>query len=184
MPPASAPADVPAAASDSIPVLHYSDDKHTNARLNAVFDLIATQGDGMVWDSAHHPAQPKPVPVASAVTVGGPLPGFSSAQAKAAPSPASGASVTAAIAAPAPVAQTWAFASGGSLQDTLAAWAHEAGWKTPDWQASQPYRITSTQPVSGSFMDALRAVADAEPEIDIDVSETDHTLTIVDHKKM
>lgn len=201
-------AAAPLAASASVPYKHYSNNRQTNARLNAVFDIIATQGDGLVWDSEHHLVQPK-TPVGNAAEGGAGAAGVKTAAVSApkvktaavggpasAALAASSATTTVASAAapigastpstpsapPAPVPQTWAFAASGSLQETLISWARQAGWETPAWQASQPYTIMSTQPITGTFLDAVKAIATAEPGLDINVSMTKRTLKIVDHK--
>lgn len=201
-------ASAPVAASASVPYRHYSNNRQTNARLNAVFDIIATQGDGLVWDSEHHLVQPK-MPVGNVAATGAgtagvqtaavPVPNVKTAavsvpasEAHAASSPTTTiASAGAPIGAstpptpsvpPAPAPQTWAFAASGSLQETLISWARQAGWETPAWQASQPYTIMSTQPITGTFLDAVKAIATAEPGLDINMSMTKRTLKIVDHK--
>ena len=171
-------------ASPSISYQRYSNNRQTNARLNAVFDLIATQGDGLVWDSEHHPIRPKTaagsVQTAAVLTptvVTAPAGGAASA-----PLAASSASTPGVASAPA--LQTWTFAASGSLQETLISWAQQAGWQAPDWQASQPYTIMSTEPITGTFLDAIKVIAAAEPGLDIKILMANRKMKIVDHKSI
>jgi hypothetical protein len=67
-----------------------------------------------------------------------------------------------------------------TVQDTLAAWATTAGWKTPQWNAAVPYRIVDGAQIEGSFFDALRVLAAAVPQININASVARHELVISD----
>jgi hypothetical protein len=107
------------------------------------------------------------------------------------PAPAATAPVVASV-PPKPVAlvvvvapPTWAFKPNATMEETLASWANTSGWKTPQWKASLPataYRIKEGDPVSGSFFDALQAMAAAVPQVDINVSPDSHELTVTDAK--
>lgn len=78
-----------------------------------------------------------------------------------------------------PTTQTWAFGDNQTLQDTLATWARDAGWKPPVWRASNPYRVSGA-PVTGTFFDALRAICAAAPSLDIKADAQTHELIVTD----
>ena len=222
-----------------LPMRKYSPNLRTNERINAVFHIIETQGNGLVWDSDNDESAAPPIVAAkatppkaassstatktlaaapivassSAATASTPA---SSATASAASSdiatasasasstiatasasasstiaatapanasgtvaaaaPAPSSSTVAAAVPPAPPVLTWAFRS--TLQDTLTAWAREAGWNDPKWKASNPYQIVDAAPIQGTFMDALRAVANAAPQIDITASTAQRELVV------
>jgi hypothetical protein len=212
-----------------LPMRKYSPNLRTNERINAVFHIIETQGNGLVWDGDDDGSAAPPIVAATAsppksasssstatkalaaapvaasssaatastpassatasaasnalvaapASASGTVAATASANASstvAAAAPASAGSTVAAATPPAPPVLTWAFRS--TLQDTLTAWAREAGWNDPKWKASNPYQIVDAAPIQGTFMDALRAVANAAPQIDITATTAQRELVV------
>jgi hypothetical protein len=88
-------------------------------------------------------------------------------------SPASGASA----------ARTWPIHPNATVRDTLAEWAHLAGWNVPQWTTGNttPYRIAGGKPPTGTFMDALGVLSEAIPQFDIHATPNTHDLVVTDH---
>jgi hypothetical protein len=86
-------------------------------------------------------------------------------------------------AAPSAKNQVWTMKPNATVEETLAAWAHAAGWNPPQWQAATPYRIVEGAPIEGSFMDALRALANAMPQLDFTASPNLRDLVVSDAHK-
>lgn len=196
-----------------IPLRRYSNNAKTNETVNAVFQLIQTQGNGLVWDgsaeasekaaSAADPTAVSPTQVAAPplpsnpdakLTVAkliqhqGAIPFAQSALAST-PAPAASASVTAssanaivaaALAQPVtPPLPTWTVKPNATLQQTLTDWSRTEGWADPKWLSQNPYQIEAA-PIHGSFMDALQAIANSAPQLDIHVSMEKRELTVTD----
>ncbi|MCS6496766.1 TcpQ domain-containing protein [Burkholderia thailandensis] len=101
------------------------------------------------------------------------------------------AQITPAAAAPTPAAQivpatevlrTWTLAANQSLQDNLRQWAKMAGYSEPEWAASTPYQVTYSSPYTGTFLQVLEQLSKVVPGLDFQVSQSRHTLRVVDAK--
>lgn len=99
--------------------------------------------------------------------------------------------ITPAAAAPAPTAQivpttdatrTWTLVANQSLQDNLRQWAKMAGYSEPEWAASNPYQVTYSSPYTGTFLQVLEQLSKVVPGLDFQVSQSRHTLRVVDAK--
>lgn len=154
----------------------FSDNAKTNERLNAVFALIHSEGDGRTWvkrpdvpiEEAEDPVRVAAKPVS----------------AKGVPSPKDQNATTAAKAEPAkpepepmPVF-TFAFKPNATARETLSAWAKLAGWNEPKWNATNAFQGSGE--VRGTFLDALRAMAAAAPQLDFHASLDARTITVTD----
>ena len=151
----------------------FSDNAKTNERLNAVFALIHSEGDGRTW--VKRPDVPieqaeDPVRVAAKpVSVKGTSSNDQNAQAagKAEPQKPE----------PMPVF-TFAFKPNATARETLSAWAKLAGWNEPKWNATNAFQGSGE--VRGTFLDALRAMAAAAPQLDFHASLDAKTITVTD----
>lgn len=88
------------------------------------------------------------------------------------------------VAAPAisETSRTWALVAGKSLKENIQEWATEAGYTTPDWKASTAYQVNYSSPYIGTFLQVLQQIASQVPGLDFLVSQSRHTLTVVDAK--
>jgi hypothetical protein len=88
------------------------------------------------------------------------------------------------VAAPAvaEVPRTWTLVAGRSLQENIQDWAKDAGYAAPDWKASMPYQVNYSSPYVGTFLQVLQQVNAQVPSLDFLVSQSRHTLTVVDSK--
>lgn len=152
----------------------FSDNAKTNERLNAVFALIHSEGDGRTWvkrpdvpvEEAEDPVRVAAKPVS----------------AKGAPSSKDQNATTATKAEPAkpdpmPVF-TFAFKQNATARETLSGWAKLAGWNEPKWNATNAFQGSGE--VRGTFLDALRAMAAAAPQLDFHASLDTRTITVTD----
>lgn len=88
------------------------------------------------------------------------------------------------VAAPAIIEtpRTWTLVAGKSLQENLSEWAKEAGYASPDWKTATPYQVNYSSPYAGTFLQVLQQVNAQVPGLDFLVSQSRHTLTVVDSK--
>jgi len=80
----------------------------------------------------------------------------------------------------APVQKVWMLNANHTLKESLADWARSAGWKVPEWRASDPYNITQGGPLTGGFLDALRTVESLVPQLAIAVNPQTHEILVTD----
>ena len=80
----------------------------------------------------------------------------------------------------APVQTVWMLNANHTLRDSIAEWARSAGWKVPEWRASDPYNITQGGPLTGGFLDALRTVESLVPQLAIKVNPLTHEILVTD----
>ncbi|MBR8049221.1 TcpQ domain-containing protein [Burkholderia multivorans] len=101
------------------------------------------------------------------------------------------AQVSPSAAVPAPIAQivpitdvtrTWTLIANQSLQENLRQWAKVAGYSEPEWAASNPYQVTYSSPYTGTFLQVLQQLSTIVPGLDFQVSQSRHTLRVVDAK--
>jgi hypothetical protein len=76
--------------------------------------------------------------------------------------------------------QAWALTANHTLKDTMSEWARSAGWKEPQWNATNPYLVAQGQTLPGDFMGALRTVSDLVPGLDFRVNAASHEITVTD----
>lgn len=76
--------------------------------------------------------------------------------------------------------RTWTLSSTKTLKDNLADWAADAGWEAPIWEASNPYQITVSSPMTGTFLDVLGQIATAVPDLDFKVWRDKRILQVFD----
>lgn len=140
----------------------YSSNRNTNDRLNAVFSLIRTEGNGLTWEKAQPEDEAEdPVRVAAKPVSG--KGANDAAIAKAGKDSAK--PVTAEPPKPEPLpVLTWTFKPNATAQETLSTWAKAAGWNEPRWNATNPFQGQGE--VRGTFIDALQAMASAAPQLD------------------
>lgn len=74
--------------------------------------------------------------------------------------------------------RTWTLSSEKTLRENIEEWAAAANWHAPTWLPSGVYRISYTSTVSGTFLDALRQVAEAVPNLDFEANRAKRTLTV------
>jgi hypothetical protein len=86
-------------------------------------------------------------------------------------------SVTAQITA---LPQAWSLTANHTLKETMSEWARSAGWKEPQWNATNPYLVAQGQTLPGDFMGALRTVSDLVPGLDFRVNAGSHEITVTD----
>ncbi|KVN48720.1 hypothetical protein WT12_08205 [Burkholderia territorii] len=154
----------------------YTNDTRTNDRLNAVFHLIQSQGNGLTWEGESRPtdaAKAPPAVVAASKTTD-PAKAIKNDTTKTA-------SESAAPPTPAPdPVLTWTFRPDDTAQQTLSAWAKIAGWNEPTWNAKNPFQGRGE--IHGTFIDALRALASAAPQLDFKASLDKKSITVTDAK--
>lgn len=80
----------------------------------------------------------------------------------------------------APAQKVWLLNSNHTLKESIAEWARSAGWKVPEWKASDPYNITRGGPLTGGFLDALRAVESLVPQLAIKINPQTHEILVTD----
>ncbi|QIN67854.1 hypothetical protein SBC1_79010 (plasmid) [Caballeronia sp. SBC1] len=85
-----------------------------------------------------------------------------------------------AVQTPPTVPDVWTLESNHTLKETIAAWAQTAGWKPPEWRASDPYKVTQGGPVSGGFVDALRMISNLVPKLDIKINPRTREIVVSD----
>lgn len=140
----------------------YSSNKKTNDRLNAVFSLIRTEGNGLTWEKAQPEDEAEdPVRVAAKPVSG--MGAKEAAIAKAGKDTAKPVAAEPPKPEPLPVL-TWTFKQNATAQETLSTWAKAAGWNEPKWNATNPFQGQGE--VRGTFIDALQAMASAAPQLD------------------
>ncbi|CAB3730560.1 hypothetical protein LMG22037_05543 [Paraburkholderia phenoliruptrix] len=99
----------------------------------------------------------------------------------AAPGPAIQQMVVPPVGAPsAPVQKVWILNANHTLRDSITEWARSAGWKVPEWKASDPYNITQGGPLTGGFLDALRTVESLVPHLAIKVNPQTREILVTD----
>lgn len=74
----------------------------------------------------------------------------------------------------------WVMKAGTTLQAALEEWSRQAGWKPLVWRASNPYQISTGATLQGDFVDVLRQISKAVPQLDMTVSTDTKTLTVKD----
>jgi len=152
----------------------YTNDTRTNDRLNAVFHLIQSQGNGLTWEGESRPANDStgvPAVVAASTTRDAAKTGTKETSKTA--------SESAAPSTPAPdPVLTWSFRPDYTAQQTLSAWAKIAGWNEPTWNAKNPFQGRGE--IRGTFIDALRALASAAPQLDFRASLDKKSITVID----
>ncbi|VWC39832.1 hypothetical protein BLA23254_06880 [Burkholderia lata] len=154
----------------------YTNDTRTNDRLNAVFHLIQSQGNGLTWDGESKPADdPKAAPAVVAASKTGD--GAKVGKADTTKTATDSASPPAPAPAPDPVL-TWAFRPDATAQQTLSSWAKIAGWNEPTWTAKNPFQGRGE--IHGTFIDALRALASAAPQLNFNASLDKKSITVTD----
>lgn len=79
--------------------------------------------------------------------------------------------------------RTWVLQKGKTLKENLDAWAATAGWSTPTWLASNPYRITEDHPMTGTFVEVLGQLANLVPTVDLRVRKSAQSIQVVDAKR-
>lgn len=94
-------------------------------------------------------------------------------------SPAPQAQVVPAAEAP----RAWTLSSGKTLQENLTEWATQAGWDKPIWEATNPYQITFSSSMNGTFLDVLGQIAKAVPELDFQVWKGKRIFRVSDGKQ-
>lgn len=153
----------------------YSSNAKTNERLNAVFTLIQREGNGRTWEKrpATETAE-DPTRVAAKAASKGNKPTTASDPQR--PVPAQSASPEPKV-EPMPVL-SWAFRPNASAQQTVSEWARAAGWKEPTWKATNAFQGQGE--VRGTFIDALRALANAAPQLDIYASIDKREIVVSD----
>jgi len=140
----------------------YSSNRKTNDRLNAVFALIRTEGNGLTWEKAQPEDEAEdPVRVAAKPVSGkGAKDATTATTSKDAAKPAAPEPPKP---EPLPVL-TWTFKPNATARETLSTWAKAAGWNEPKWNATNPFQGQGE--VRGTFIDALQAMASAAPQLD------------------
>ncbi|HDR9474368.1 hypothetical protein [Burkholderia multivorans] len=155
----------------------YTNDTRTNDRLNAVFHLIQTQGNGLIWDGesrpTSEPASGPAIVTASIHSSSEKVPKAETTKEVAAPPAAESKSAP----APEPVL-TWTFNPNATAQQTLSSWAKIAGWKEPAWNAKNAFQGRGE--IHGTFLDALRALAAAAPQLNFTASLETKNITVTD----
>lgn len=77
--------------------------------------------------------------------------------------------------------QQWVLKQGSSIADSLTAWGTAAGWAVV-WKLKQDWSVPQTASFSGSFLDAVRQVAQSMAADGADVHVTafsgNHTLVL------
>lgn len=76
--------------------------------------------------------------------------------------------------------QAWSLNANHTLKETMSEWARSAGWKEPQWNASNPYLVSQGQTLPGDFIGALRTVSDLVPGLDFRVNAVSHEITVTD----
>lgn len=76
----------------------------------------------------------------------------------------------------------WVLKADSTLQATIEDWSRQAGWKPPIWRASNPFKVATGGTLRGSYLDALRDLSKAVPQLDFTVSPDGKSLIVTDAK--
>ncbi|WP_404995435.1 TcpQ domain-containing protein [Cupriavidus pauculus] len=76
----------------------------------------------------------------------------------------------------------WVLRADSTLQAAIEDWSRQAGWKPPVWRASNPFKVATGGTLRGSYLDALRDLSKAVPQLDFTVSTDGKTLIVTDAK--
>lgn len=79
--------------------------------------------------------------------------------------------------------RTWLLSKDKTLKENLTDWTKTAGWNQPIWTAANPYQITSTVSINGTFVEVLEKVSQSVPDLDIHVWKGQRNIRISDRKK-
>nr|WP_280971466.1 TcpQ domain-containing protein [Cupriavidus gilardii]WDE72703.1 hypothetical protein [Cupriavidus gilardii] len=78
----------------------------------------------------------------------------------------------------------WELRAGSTLQAVLEQWSRQAGWNPPIWRASNPFQVAAGGTLRGTYMEALRELSKAVPQLDITVSPDGRSLVVTDAKSV
>ena len=78
------------------------------------------------------------------------------------------------------LSRTWILSSDKTLQENIAEWAHIAGWEKPVWEAGNPYQVTFSSTMKGTFLEVLGQLSKAVPALDIHVWKNKRVFRVAD----
>lgn len=77
-------------------------------------------------------------------------------------------------------ARAWTLEANKTLKDNLADFARTAGYAEPNWKAANPYMITQTASLNGTFVEVVGKIAQQVPTLDIRIYPWKRSIDVVE----